>query len=681
MNLLVGFYRDPSPARTEEFIECLRRNAANPHIKSITVFLEERISPGEVESRLKNGEPARIQIVEHGQRLTYRHLFEHANRFFDGAGVIIANADIFFDETLALLSSELLAGRMLCLSRWDTQPDGNLCLFDRADSQDAWIFRAPVREFFCNFHMGVPGCDNRLAWEAKQAGLKISNPARTIRAGHLHLCAIRRYKEQDRVSGNVFGIAPEILEMRAMRNDGTRDDMQCVTPPSVNGTDSGQILAVTSLSPENWKFAAQKASIESWGRAGLRVFSFNHPSEISALRQHYDVEWVPAEETSKAVFGRHLLPVSVAARWSAMQNASILFINSDIELALNATEMRRFQLLTREGLCYFVRHNHRGNIKRAEREMWGIDAFLFHGRDAHLVPESFLSFGQPFWDYLLPQLFLSHGRTISGVDFPVAFHREHARQWSWEASWHRCGVEFARVTGELGVDQSWNACMAMTHRVRGSFDARKKPLLPAPRPIREWVEQNFRNPDPKVFLELGAHQGEDTCWMSALPGVTIHAFEPDPRNHQPPRPNVLQRRLAISDRDGRTPFILSRDGWGGQNWTYSSSIKKPKHHLLRYPVTFGETIEVDAITLDAYCRQFGLGKIDFIWADVQGAEGEMIRGGIETLRNTRHLFTAYSDDELYEQQATLNEILALLPDFRVLEIWPENVLLENRRPK
>ncbi len=32
MNLLVGFYNEATAARTEEFIECLRRNAANIHI-------------------------------------------------------------------------------------------------------------------------------------------------------------------------------------------------------------------------------------------------------------------------------------------------------------------------------------------------------------------------------------------------------------------------------------------------------------------------------------------------------------------------------------------------------------------------------------------------------------------------------------------------------------------------
>jgi hypothetical protein len=136
--------------------------------------------------------------------------------------------------------------------------------------------------------------------------------------------------------------------------------------------------------------------------------------------------------------------------------------------------------------------------------------------------------------------------------------------------------------------------------------------------------------------------------------------------------------MAVADRDGEGQLILSREGWG-QPWTHSSSIKAPKNHLQRYPVTFGNSVPVKLTTLDTFCQQLGVGMIDFIWADIQGAEGEMIRGGRQVLARTRYLYTEYSDDELYEGQITLKDILQLLPDFRVLELWPEDVLLANQK--
>ena len=81
--------------------------------------------------------------------------------------------------------------------------------------------------------------------------------------------------------------------------------------------------------------------------------------------------------------------------------------------------------------------------------------------------------------------------------------------------------------------------------------------------------------------------------------------------------------------------------------------------------------------LDSFCRQEGIESIDFLWADIQVAEGEMIRGGRRTFEATHYLYTEYSNDELYENQISLSEILEMLPQFRVVELWPENVLLEN----
>src|SRR5215813_6449015 len=40
---------------------------------------------------------------------------------------------------------------------------------------------------------GVLGCDNRLAREAANADLLLSNPSRSIRANHPHLSLVRRY--------------------------------------------------------------------------------------------------------------------------------------------------------------------------------------------------------------------------------------------------------------------------------------------------------------------------------------------------------------------------------------------------------------------------------------------------------------------------------------------------------
>jgi hypothetical protein len=201
--LLTPFYPDPEPARRDELVECLSRNAANELIAEIHVFLENGVAP-EFDDR-------KLRLVRHGCRATYRDLFDYANSELAGRRVALANADIYFGADIGRLAHCELTGRLLCLSRWDVLPDGSTWMFDHPSSQDAWIFETPIRPFPSGFHLGLPGCDNRLAWEAEQAGLLVSNPARSLRAYHLHLSGVRRYSEAERVHGSVSSVPAGFL--------------------------------------------------------------------------------------------------------------------------------------------------------------------------------------------------------------------------------------------------------------------------------------------------------------------------------------------------------------------------------------------------------------------------------------------------------------------------------------
>jgi len=211
MILLSGFYEDIHINRQDEFLECIRRNLANGQISEIHLFIE---APSGLD-RLLTTYPLlatdKVHLITHGQRVTYHDFFTYANTRLSGRRIIIANADIYFDRTLEDLTGYNLSGKLLCLSRWDVQPDGSAYHFDHPASQDAWIFQSPIREFFCDFHLGIPGCDNRLAWEAERVGLSLSNPSRSLRAYHLHLSQVRHYSERSRLRGPTKAIPSEFL--------------------------------------------------------------------------------------------------------------------------------------------------------------------------------------------------------------------------------------------------------------------------------------------------------------------------------------------------------------------------------------------------------------------------------------------------------------------------------------
>jgi len=196
---------------------------------------------------------------------------------------------------------------------------------------------------------------------------------------------------------------------------------------------------------------------------------------------------------------------------------------------------------------------------------------------------------------------------------------------------------------------------------------------------------------PKTILEIGANDGTDSeSLLSTFDAATLHCFEPDPRALSLLRRRLTSERVhihpvAVSDVDGRLPFHQSGGAPPGMEdrypdgWHLSSSLHRPTNHLDEYPwCTFEETIEVESVRLDTWYRNHDIGTIDFIWADVQGAEPGLLRGGRETLRNTRFLYTEFVEIGLYEGHLPLEALLELIPDWRVVTRFPKDVLLENQ---
>ena len=74
-------------------------------------------------------------------------------------------------------------------------------------------------------------------------------------------------------------------------------------------------------------------------------------------------------------------------------------------------------------------------------------------------------------------------------------------------------------------------------------------------------------------------------------------------------------------------------------------------------------------------------QVDFIWADVQGAERELIEGGLKVINNTNYIYIEFYNEEMYEGQLNLKDMLCLLPQFKIVKKFGNNVLLKNGRKK
>jgi 2-O-methyltransferase len=198
--------------------------------------------------------------------------------------------------------------------------------------------------------------------------------------------------------------------------------------------------------------------------------------------------------------------------------------------------------------------------------------------------------------------------------------------------------------------------------------------------------------DDPVIVEVGANSGQTTVEMlQAMPGATIHAFEPDPRaiakfRNTIRNPRVHLYECAIGAVNGTVTFHQSSGVEHvpeySQGWDQSGSIRRPNAHLQVFPwVKFEKQIEVNIMTLDSWSEQHQVTAADFMWADVQGAEGDMIEGAVRLLRSVRYLYTEYSNDEFYEGQITLAALATRLPNFDLVRRYQGDVLFKNRNPQ
>lgn len=127
--------------------------------------------------------------------MTYKDAFDYANDALSGEVCAIANLDIFIDDQSNWPRLQQILQHqqriVFCLSRTEFNLDGTsfrdpgLMSWAFANSQDAWIFRAPVQVDNCDFCIGTIGCDNAIAHRLKHAGFLPVNAPQQFKIFHL----------------------------------------------------------------------------------------------------------------------------------------------------------------------------------------------------------------------------------------------------------------------------------------------------------------------------------------------------------------------------------------------------------------------------------------------------------------------------------------------------------------
>ena len=175
-------------------------------------------------------------------------------------------------------------------------------------------------------------------------------------------------------------------------------------------------------------------------------------------------------------------------------------------------------------------------------------------------------------------------------------------------------------------------------------------------------------------IHIGGHYGEELQDYIDEGIQDMIIFEPLESNFkviedkaQYLNANIEGHQVALGSKTGEVMMYVS------DNEQQSSSILEPAIHLTHHPhVKFPTTEDVEVDLLDEYdCKDY-----NFINMDVQGYELEVLKGATETLKQVNYVYCEVNRDEVYENNAYVEEIDEFLAGYgmeRVETDWEGDI--------
>ena len=187
------------------------------------------------------------------------------------------------------------------------------------------------------------------------------------------------------------------------------------------------------------------------------------------------------------------------------------------------------------------------------------------------------------------------------------------------------------------------------------------------------------------IIHIGGHYGNEIQKYKSHNVNDIVLFEPLTSNFsvlndivKNTKGNIVAHQVALGNDNRRVTMNIS------SNEAQSSSILTPKVHLTAHPeVTFSGTEEVEMKKLDDYNYQ----DYNMIVVDVQGYELEVLKGASNTLNNIDYIYCEVNCDEVYEDNARVEEIDEFLSSygFKRVEtqwyytgVWGDALYIKNK---
>lgn len=170
-----------------------------------------------------------------------------------------------------------------------------------------------------------------------------------------------------------------------------------------------------------------------------------------------------------------------------------------------------------------------------------------------------------------------------------------------------------------------------------------------------------------VLVDIGARGGTEATWknfegIADFIGFEPHLTECANLNRLAQDQGLVRQRFyphAIADKNGPRPYYVTK-------FAHSCGLYRANDDWMgRFPHTTLDVVrevEIETMTLDFFCAQESLDHLDFLKIDVEGAEFEVLEGGLQTLtdRKVLGIKTEFWWDPIAKGQRSFAEIDMLL---------------------
>jgi FkbM family methyltransferase len=140
-------------------------------------------------------------------------------------------------------------------------------------------------------------------------------------------------------------------------------------------------------------------------------------------------------------------------------------------------------------------------------------------------------------------------------------------------------------------------------------------------------KQGVRQGD--IVIDCGAHVGTFTDEALRGGAQTVVAVEPEPVNAE-----CFKRNFRSEIASGRV-ILVEKGVWSSET-TLQLSVANANSGMNSFVSDQGaEKLSLPVTTIDKLVQQLGLPRVDFIKMDIEGAEREALKGGLESMRRYR----------------------------------------------